>query len=247
MKKIFALLSFLILFNQIAQSQPSKWSVGLSLGPSFSNFMTESSIKSQLISNNQFNFKTNLQIQLSNHLFINSGLGYIIKGARIPNMVFYDSLGNTTGKVTFYMNYGYIRLPLSIGYITNNSIFNLPIKLSFSVGGYFGYLLNRKDKIKGLNVRDTILHKGIVYDDDKDFGITFSGLAEYPISNRLHFRVSVIYDYGLNNFIAHPELNNISPYYFNSKHQSISFNIGLKYYFQKKKILFSKEKKPPTT
>lgn len=234
-KRIVVTFAILMGCYGLSNAQGSPFSVGLSIGPNITRLNTKDEIQSIFKPGNRLFSSANVEYKITQRLFVQADIAYELKGVKMPHMIFVDSLGNTTGEVTLHLNYGYISLPVLLNYKFTTQVAGQNCGVVIGAGVYGGLLVNRTERIKGYNVKDSLLHSGIVYDDKVDFGLSLNAALEYPVSKRITINPRVLLNYGIHNIIDKPQFNNIHPGYNVSRNVALNFLIGAKYNLPPKK------------
>ena len=199
--KAILVLSIALFCFSSGEAQNSKWSLGISLGPNLVSLKTTTPVRNNLRPG--FRSWSGMQVdyKLSKRLSLLGSLAFERKGGRIPHVVFVDSItGNTTGEVTLFLNYNYISLPVLLQYKIRKQVLGIPIHFIAGAGIYGGLWVDRVYRIRGENVRDSVITMGITHDQRIDWGFSASAAVEIPFTKKLKAHMRILVNNGVYNF-----------------------------------------------
>lgn len=163
-----------LLFVSFAFSTTAQVTTGVKLGASFASLRFKGDDNNQGRLAGYGGLAVNIVLQ--NQFFFQPELLYSIRGYRYPSTGF-----NSEGRVSF----GYITLPLLIGYKATNN-------LSVSAGPELGYLVRARSHFDGSS-HDIMANVGKLFNLDVDAGLTWNITTDLKIETRFSFGLMPVF------------------------------------------------------
>lgn len=194
MKKIFLLISVLVLFSFQASAQ--YFSYGGKLGLSFPGYQDER-IASQRITTA---FGVTGAFNINRNFLFQAEFGYERKGNKLPGEYSEDVFKWVQGDSTFFVksNLDYLTIPLFAKFKIGSSN-----NFYFQAGGYYGYLMSAR--LTGVKYGESIEKENIKSGlSQNDYGLIAGAGLETPIRRELSLLLDVKYNYGLKDLVTDP-------------------------------------------
>lgn len=177
----------------------SKWRIGLQAGPNRVS-LTGSPALSELKSDIRWGGGVMLQYNMGAHVSVRADVGYERKGAKGQNtIVIINTAGNTTGEVTPYLHYDYATFAMLVQYTLGKKV-----RYFVNAGPYIGYLVSRKDVVKGDNTEPLVMMNSREYDQPLDYGLSLGLGAQLPVSKKISFSIEAKNNIGIYNTVKVP-------------------------------------------